>query len=388
MNKVVIVSAKRLPIGKFGGALKDISATDLGSYAINGALDAINIDRKDIELVIMGSVLQAGLGQNPSRQAAMKAGIPQEVPAFTVNEVCGSSLKAIHLGMQSIQLGEQSVVLVGGFENMSQTPYIIKNARFGAKYNNLVQEDSLYHDGLMDVFSKQPMGVTAENVASKYDVSRLEQDTYAYESQVRAAKAIESGYFNEEIVPVQLRQGLLTEDEGVRKDTSIEGLSKLKTVFQEDGTVTAGNSSTLNDGAAAIILMSEEEAIKRNLKILAYAESYTEMGTDPSLMAYAPYYAINNLLDKNKLSVEDIDLFEVNEAFGSQMVAIIRNLKIDRNKININGGGISIGHPIGATGSRIVVSLINQLEKEDKKTGVASLCMGGGMGSALLLRRV
>lgn len=387
MNKVVIVGAKRLPIGKFGGALKDIKATDLGAKAIEGVLESVDINKEDVELVIMGTVLQAGQGQNPARQAAMKAQIPKEVPSFTVNEVCGSGLKAIHLGMQAIQLGEQSIVMVGGFENMSQSPYLIKNARFGAKYNNLVQEDVLYQDGLMDVYSQKPMGITAENLAEKYDVSREAQDAYALLSQTRAKEAIENNYFEEEILPIETRQGILTQDEGVRFDTTLEGLSKLRPAFSKDGSVTAGNSSTLNDGAAALLMMSEEEAKKRNLEILAYVESYHEIGMEPSLMGYAPYYAISKLLEKNQLKTEDIDLYEINEAFSVQMIAILKDLNLDVKKVNIKGGGISLGHPIGASGSRIVVSLLNQLKKENKERGVASLCMGGGMGSALLLRK-
>ncbi len=387
MNKVVIVGAKRLPIGKFGGALKDIKATDLGTYAMQGVFHSVDVDRNDIELVIMGTVLQAGQGQNPARQAAIKAGIPESVPAFTVNEVCGSGLKAIHLGMQAIQLGEQSVVMVGGFENMSQAPYLIRNARFGAKYNNLVQEDVLATDGLMDVYSNLPMGHTAEKLADKYKIARKSQDAYALLSQTRAKEAQESGYFRSEITQVVTENGIFAEDEGIRKDTTLEKLSKLKPAFKEFGSVTAGNSSTLNDGAAAILMMSEKEAKRRRLRILAYVESYQEIGMDPSLMGYAPYYAITKLLEKNKLKTEDIDLFEINEAFSVQMIAILNDLRLDVQKVNIKGGGISIGHPIGASGTRIVVSLINQLEKENKTRGIASLCMGGGMGSALLIKR-
>ncbi len=387
MHKVVIVGAKRLPIGKFGGALKDIKATDLGAYAMQGVFNSVDVAREDVELVIMGTVLQAGQGQNPSRQAAMKAGIPKTVPSFTVNEVCGSGLKAIHLGMQAIQLGEQKVVMVGGFENMSQAPYILRNARFGAKYNNLVQEDILATDGLTDVYSQLPMGHTAENLAKEHEIARKSQDAYALLSQTRAKEAQESGYFNPEIVPVVTNKGIFDQDEGIRKDTTMEKLASLKPAFLEHGSVTAGNSSTLNDGAAAILMMSEKEAKRRKLPILAYVESYHEIGMEPSLMGYAPFHAISGLLEKNKISTKDIDLFEINEAFSVQMIAIIKDLQLDIHKVNIKGGGISLGHPIGASGTRIVVSLINQLQKEGKERGIASLCMGGGMGSALLIRK-
>lgn len=384
MHKVVIVGAKRLPIGKFGGALKDIKASELGSKAIQGLLRSVNFPEKDVQLVIMGTVLQAGQGQNPARQAAIGAHIPKEVPSFTVNEVCGSGLKAIHLGMQAIRLGEQDVVVVGGFENMSMSPYLLTNARFGAKYNNLTQVDALYQDGLMDAFSQGPMGVTAENIATKHNISRETQDAYALLSQTRAKEAVDSGYFVDEITPVE---GILDYDEGVRKDTSMEKLGRLKPAFVNDGTVTAGNSSTLNDGAAALLLMSEEEANKRQLPILAYVESYHEIGMEPNYMSYAPYYAISDLLKKNKLETQDIDLYEINEAFAAQMVALLNDLKLEASRVNIKGGGISLGHPIGASGARIVVSLIHQLHKENKNTGVASLCMGGGMGAALLIKK-
>ncbi|HZJ87384.1 MAG TPA: acetyl-CoA C-acyltransferase, partial [Erysipelothrix sp.] len=306
MNKVVIVAAKRLPIGKFGGSLKDIKAPVLGSKAIEGVLSSVNFPAEDVELVIMGTVLQAGQGQNPARQAAMGANIPKEVPSFTINEVCGSGLKAIHLGAQAIMLGEQDVVMVGGFENMSQSPYLIRNARFGAKYNNLVQEDVLYQDGLMDVYSKEPMGITAENLARQYKISRETQDAYALLSQRRAKEGIESGYFKSEIIPVETKTGVFVHDEGIRLDTTLAKLIKLKPAFKENGSVTAGNSSTFNDGAAALLMMSEKEAKRRRMKVLAYVEGYNEVGIDPQVMGYAPYYAINNLLDKQKMKIDDI----------------------------------------------------------------------------------
>lgn len=387
MNKVVIVSAARTPLGKFGGKLKDIKAPQLGAYALQGALEKINLSPEDIELVIMGNVLQAGLGQNPARQSAFLAGVGKETPAFTVNEVCGSGLKTIHLAMQAIKLGEQDIVAVGGFENMSQTPYILKNSRFGANYNNLELKDLLHHDGLLDVYSGEPMGITAENIAELHNITREQQDKYAFESTQRAIKAIESGVFADEIVPVEIKGGVLDQDEGVRFDTSLEKLSKLRPAFKEDGSVTAGNSSTLNDGAAALVLMSEQEALRRGMKILSYVEDYQEIGMEPSLMGYAPFYAIDKLVKKNDLDLSAIDLFEINEAFASQMIAVINDLKLDASKVNVNGGGISLGHPIGTSGARIVVSLVHQMNRDNVEQGIASICMGGGMGSALLLNR-
>ena len=387
MNKVVIVSAARTPLGKFGGKLKDIKAPQLGAYALKGAIEKINLNPNDIELVIMGNVLQAGLGQNPARQAAFLSGIPKETPSFTVNEVCGSGLKTLHLAMQAIKLGEQDVIAVGGFENMSQTPYVLMNSRFGASYNNLQLTDLLHHDGLLDVYSQEPMGITAENLVAKHNITREAQDEYAFMSTQRAIKAIENKTFEDEIVPIPLKYETMTQDEGVRFDTSLEKLSKLRPSFKEGGSVTAGNSSTLNDGAAALILMSEAEAKRRNLEILSYVEDYQEIGTDPSLMGYAPYYAINKLAKKNDLDLDSIDLFEINEAFSSQMIAVIDDLNLDINKVNVNGGGISIGHPIGTSGARIVVSLVHQMSKDNLDSGIASICMGGGMGSALLLKR-
>lgn len=387
MNKVVIVSGARTPLGKFGGKLKDIKAPQLGAYALQGAIEKINMDPNDIELVIMGNVLQAGLGQNPARQSSFLAGIGKETPAFTINEVCGSGLKTVHLAMQAIKLGEQDIVAVGGFENMSQSPYILKNSRFGANYNNLELKDLLHHDGLLDVYSGEPMGITAENIATLHNITREQQDQYAYMSTQRAIKAIESGVFEDEIVPVAIKGGVLTQDEGVRFDTSLEKLSKLRPAFKENGSVTAGNASTLNDGAAALILMSEKEALRRGLRILSYVEDYQEIGMDPSLMGYAPFYAINKLVKKNNIDLNAVDLFEINEAFSAQMIAVINDLKLDINKVNVNGGGISLGHPIGTSGARIVVSLVHQMNRDNLSEGIASICMGGGMGSALLLHR-
>lgn len=381
MENVVIVSAKRTPIGKLGGSLSKLKATELGRHAIDGLFKDVEVDRRDVDLVIMGNVLQAGLGQNPARQAAISANIPLQVPAFTVNEVCGSGMKAIHLGMQSIMLGESKVVVVGGFENMSQAPYLLKNARFGAKYNNLEAIDSMYHDGLMDIYSEKAMGLTAENVAKKHEISRLEQDEYAYRSQKLATQATKEGKFKKEIVSI----GTLAEDESIREDTTMEKLSSLRPAFDKEGTITAGNASTINDGAAALLLMSESEALAKGVDILAYLDGYVEIGNDPDYMGYAPYYAIRSLYEKMEVSDEEIDFYEINEAFASQILAVIKDLKLDINKVNRLGGAIALGHPIGASGARIVVSLVHQLKSQEK--AIASLCIGGGMGSALLVSK-
>lgn len=381
MENVVIVSAKRTPIGKLGGSLSKLKATELGRHAIDGLFKDVEVDRRDVDLVIMGNVLQAGLGQNPARQAAISANIPLHVPAFTVNEVCGSGMKAIHLGMQSIMLGESKVVVVGGFENMSQAPYLLKNARFGAKYNNLEAIDSMYHDGLMDIYSEKAMGLTAENVAKKHEISRLEQDEYAYRSQKLATQATKEGKFKKEIVSI----GTLAQDESIREDTTMEKLSSLRPAFDKEGTITAGNASTINDGAAALLLMSESEALAKGVDILAYLDGYVEIGNDPDYMGYAPYYAIRSLYEKMEVSDEEIDFYEINEAFASQTLAVIKDLKLDINKVNRLGGAIALGHPIGASGARIVVSLVHQLKSQEK--AIASLCIGGGMGSALLVSK-
>ena len=381
MENVVIVSAKRTPIGKFGGSLSNLKATELGRHAIDGLFEDAKIDRADVDLVIMGNVLQAGLGQNPARQAAISANIPLKVPAFTVNEVCGSGMKAIHLGMQSIMLGESKVVVVGGFENMSQAPYLLKNARYGAKYNNLEAIDSMYHDGLMDIYSEKAMGLTAENVAKKHDISRLEQDEYAYRSHKLATQATQEGKFKREIVSI----GTLAQDESIRNDTTMEKLSSLRPAFDKEGTITAGNASTINDGAAALLLMSESEALAKGIDVLAYLDGYVEIGNDPDYMGYAPYYAIRSLYEKMGVSDEEIDFYEINEAFASQTLAVIKDLKLNIDKVNRLGGAIALGHPIGASGARIVVSLVHQLKSQEK--AIASLCIGGGMGSALLVSK-
>lgn len=387
MRDVVVVKALRTPIGRFNGAFKDVSATALGSRVIAGVLRDSGIEKEAIGSVIMGNVLQAGLGQNPARQAAVGAGLPYSCVAMTINEVCGSGLKAIHLGKQAIQLGEHDIVIVGGFENMTQAPYLLDNVRSGAKYNNLSSKDSLYHDGLMDAFSNEAMGVTAQRVADLYGVSRQEQDLFALKSQKKAAFARRQGWFKREIVAVETRQGFVEADEAIREDTTIEQLSSLRPVFKQDGSVTAGNASTINDGAAALLLMARDTAEQRGITPLATLKDFVEVGIDPDIMGYAPFTAIEKLEAVSGIGRNQIDRFELNEAFASQSVAVIRDLNLAEEKVNVAGGAIALGHPIGASGARIVVSLIHELIRSETQRGMASLCIGGGLGMALMIER-
>lgn len=388
MKEVVIIDAARTPIGKFGGSLKDVSAVDLGAIALKGVLERANIAPERIDQVIFGNVLQAGLGQNVARQVAIKAGIPYKVPGVTINEVCGSGLKAIMLGRQAIQLGEADIVAVGGTENMSQAPLLLNPEFYGEEIDSKNLKNSMLIDGLTDVYGEYHMGITAENVAKKFAVSREEQDKFAHNSQMKAANAQEKNLFEEEIVPVRLPNGSFFEgDETIRANSTLEKLATLKSVFQEDGTVTAGNSSGINDGASAVILMSKEKAIAENIPYLATIKVTSEVGVDPAIMGYAPYYAVNEALAKGEYSIDDIDLFHLNEAFASQSVAVARDLNIPAEKLNIYGGAIALGHPIGASGARIVVSLLNELKHENKQVGLASLCIGGGIGIAIVIER-
>lgn len=388
MEEVVIISATRTPIGKFGGSLSNISAVTLGTIATDEALKRAKITPKDVDNVIFGNVLQAGLGQNPARQIAINSGIPYEVPAMTINEVCGSGLKSVILGAQSIMLGDADIVVAGGTENMSQAPYLTPNLRWGNKLGNATMIDSMVHDGLTDAFTKVHMGITAENIANQFGISREEQDQFSLDSQIKATKAINNGRFKDEIVPVKVslpkgKEMIFSEDEYVRYDTTLESLQKLKPAFIQDGTVTAGNSSGINDGATALVLMKKSLAEERKLPYLGTIKGYAEAGIDPSIMGYAPYYSIKNLLNKTGSSLEDIDLFELNEAFASQSIAVIRELDLNINKVNVNGGAIALGHPIGASGARILVSLLYEMNKRDSKTGLVSLCVGGGIGISM-----
>lgn len=388
MKEVVIVSAVRTPIGKFGGSLKDVSAVELGKIVVEDALKRANIETSDIQQVIFGNVLQAGLGQNPARQIAIHAGIPFEVPAMTINEVCGSGLKAVMLGRQAIQLGEAEVVVVGGTENMSQAPFLMENHRFGYKFGNDQLVDSMINDGLSDAFGQYHMGITAENVAEKFKVSRKEQDEFAYQSQMKAKKAEEQGFFEAEIVPVTLKNGTMMEkDETIRYDTSMEKLERLKPAFKKDGTVTAGNASGINDGASALVLMSKERAETEGIPYLATIRATAEIGIDPAIMGYAPYYAVKEAVKKSGYTLSEIDLFQLNEAFASQSVAVVKDLKIDPAKTNIYGGAIALGHPIGASGARVLTTLLYELKQTNQQTGVASLCIGGGLGVAMIVER-
>ena len=392
MEEVVIVSAARTPIGSFGGSLKNCNAVELGKTATEAALNRAGLSPDEVDSVIFGNVLQAGIGQNTARQIAVAAGIPYEKTAMTINEVCGSGLKAIILASQAIRLGDARTVVVGGTESMSQAPYLLPNQRWGSKLGDINTIDSLVHDGLTDSFDQQHMGITAETVAERFQVSREEQDAFALHSQQKAAAAQEAGYFNQEIAPIILidrknQQKVVAEDEYIRKDATIESLGKLRPAFQKNGTVTAGNASGINDGAAALVLMSKSEAEAKGVPYLATIKGYAETGIDPAIMGYAPYYAIKQVLSKTGLLADDIDLFELNEAFASQSIAVIRDLGLPEEKINISGGAIALGHPIGASGSRILVTLLHALERTDTKLGLASLCIGGGMGIAMIVER-
>lgn len=387
MRDVVIVGAARTAIGKFGGSLIGTTAVEIGTVVIKEAMNRARIKPEDVDYVVMGNVIQSGLGQNPARQASVHAGIPYSTPAMTINEMCGSGMKSIHLGMQSILLGESDIAVVGGFENLSQAPHIVKNGRFGSKMRNLETQDTITVDGFTDAFTQELMGMTAEHVADQFNVSREDQDAFALESQLRASKAQSEGIFKAEIVPVETKKGIFEEDEYIRHNSTLEGLQKLKPSFREGGSVTAGNSSGVNDGAAALVIMSREKAEAMNLEILATINGFAEIGMDPSIMGYAPYLAVSKLVEKTKIDLNSVDRFELNEAFAAQSLAVIRDLNIDANKVNVNGGAISLGHPIGASGARIMVTLIYEMLRSESKRGIASLCIGGGMGVAMLLDR-
>jgi acetyl-CoA C-acetyltransferase len=392
MEEIVIVSAARTPIGSFGGSLKNCTAVDLGRTATEAALKRAGLSPDAVDSVIFGNVLQAGVGQNTARQIAVAAGIPYEKTAMTINEVCGSGLKSVILGSQTIRLGDAKIVIVGGTESMSQAPYLLPNQRWGSKLGDISAIDSLVHDGLTDAFDQQHMGITAETVAERFQVSREEQDAFALRSQQKAAVAQDAGYFKQEIAPVILtdrknQQTIVAEDEYIRKDATNEKLSKLRPAFQKNGTVTAGNSSGINDGAAALVLMAKSEAEAKGIPYLATIKGYAETGIDPAIMGYAPYYAIKQVLSKTGLRAENIDLFELNEAFASQSIAVSRDLGLPEEKVNISGGAIALGHPIGASGSRILVTLLHALERTELNIGLASMCIGGGMGIAMVIER-
>ncbi len=390
MREVAVVKALRTPVGSFGGSLKSVSAVDLGALVINEVLRETGIEPGDVDEVIMGNVLQAGLGQNPARQAAIHAGIPFDVPALTINKVCGSGLKSIILAAQSIMLGDAEIVVSGGMENMSRSPYALEDARWGMRMGDSKAVDTMITDGLWCAFNNYHMGITAENVAADFNISREEQDAFALTSQERALAAIDSGRFKDEIVPVSVPQRkkdplIFEVDEFPRRGVSQEGLAKLRPAFKKDGTVTAGNASGLNDGAACVLMMSTQKAAQLNLKPLAVIRGYASGGVDPRIMGTGPIPASTKALKKAGLRVEDMDLVEANEAFAAQALAVARTLKFDMAKVNVSGGAIALGHPIGASGARIFVTLLHEMKKRESRYGLATLCIGGGQGVGVVV---
>lgn len=392
MTKAVIVSATRTAIGSFNGALTSVGAIDLGKIVIEEALKRASLETGVVNEVIMGNVLQAGLGQNPARQAALRANIPGSVPAFTVNKVCGSGLKSVALAAQSILAGDNDIVVAGGMENMSQAPYLLNSkVRWGLKMGNAELYDTMVNDGLTCATNHYHMGITAENIAEQYGISRQEQDELALRSQQLATQAISNGEFVDEIVPVTIssRKGeiIFKQDEYPKADSSIEGLAKLRPAFKKEGTVTAGNASGINDGAAALVVMSETKAKELGLKPLATIRSYASGGVDPSVMGLGPVPATKLALQKASLQLSDIDLIEANEAFAAQFLGVGRELNFDMDKTNIHGGAIALGHPIGASGARILVTLLYSMIHHNKQLGLATLCIGGGQGAAVIIER-
>ncbi|MBV7276577.1 acetyl-CoA C-acetyltransferase [Clostridium sp. PL3] len=391
MKEVVIISAVRTAVGKFGGALKDVPAAELGAIVIKEALNRAKVKPELVDEVIMGNVIQAGLGQNIARQAIIKAGLPEEVPGFTLNKVCGSGLRAVSLAAQMIKAGDAEVVIAGGMENMSAAPYVLQAARWGQRMGNGAIVDTMVNDALTDAFQGYHMGMTAENIAENWNLTREMQDEFAAASQQKAEAAIKNGRFKEEIVPVVIknRKGeiVFDTDEFPRFGTTAESLGKLKPAFKKDGTVTAGNASGINDGAAAMVIMSAEKAEELGLKVMAKITSYGSKGLDPAIMGYGPFYATKKALEKANLTIEDMDLIEANEAFAAQSLAVAKDLNFDMEKVNVNGGAIAIGHPVGCSGARILTSLLYEMEKRDVKRGLATLCIGGGMGTAIIVER-
>jgi acetyl-CoA C-acetyltransferase len=389
-NSVVITSATRTGVGSLGKTLRNIPSNELGSIVIAEAIKKIKIEKEDVDEVIMGQVLTAGTGQNPARQASIKSGIPKEKPAYLVNQVCGSGIRSVASGFQSIKSGDSKIIISGGQENMSLAPHAI-HLRDGKKLGDTEMIDTMIKDGLWDAYNGYHMGVTAENVAKKFQVTREEQDKFAFSSQQKALKAQSSNRFKEEIVNFKIKSKTaevdFNKDEHPRDGVSLESLSRLKPVFQKDGTVTAGNASGINDGAAAVTLMSSEEANKRNLKGLVSIKSWASCGVDPALMGTGPIPSSKKALDLAGWSVKEVDLFEINEAFAAQSIAVLKTLSIPEEKVNVNGGAIALGHPIGASGTRILVTLIHEMIKRDVNKGLATLCIGGGMGIAMCIER-
>ncbi|WP_438442703.1 acetyl-CoA C-acetyltransferase [Kluyvera georgiana] len=392
MKDVVIVGAVRTPIGCFQGALARHSAVELGSLVINALVERSGIAATSIDEVIIGQVLTAGTGQNPARQSAIKGGLPNTVSAITINDVCGSGLKALHLATQAIQCGEADVVIAGGQENMSRAPHVLTDSRTGAQLGNSQLIDSLVHDGLWDAFNDYHMGVTAENLAREYGISREQQDAWALSSQHKARKAIDSGRFRDEIVPVINphpggQPQIVDTDEQPQTDASAEALARLSPSFDLSGSVTAGNASSINYGAAAVLMMSESKALELGLPILARIRAFASVGVDPALMGIAPVYATRRCLERAGWQLNEVDLIEANEAFAAQAISVGKMLEWNEQKVNVNGGAIALGHPIGASGCRILVSLVHEMIKRDARKGLATLCIGGGQGVALAVER-
>lgn len=392
MQEVVIVAATRTAIGSFQGALANVSAVDLGAAVIRQLLAQTGLNPAEVDEVIMGQVLTAGAGQNPARQASIKAGLPVAVPAMTLNKVCGSGLKALHLGAQAIRCGDADVIIAGGQENMSLANYVLPGARTGLRMGHAQIVDTMISDGLWDAFNDYHMGITAENLVEKYDISREQQDAFAAASQQKAVAAIEGGRFVDEITPILIPQRKgdplsFATDEQPRAGTTAESLAKLKPAFKKDGSVTAGNASSLNDGAAAVILMSAEKAKALGLPVLAKIAAYANAGVDPAIMGIGPVSATRRCLDKAGWSIDQLELIEANEAFAAQSLAVAKDLEWDLSKVNVNGGAIALGHPIGASGCRVLVTLLHEMIKRDAKKGLATLCIGGGQGVALAIER-
>ncbi|ARM83028.1 Acetyl-CoA acetyltransferase [Marinobacter salarius] len=392
MRDVVIVAAKRTAVGSFGGGLSSLSADKLGSAVIKALLEETGVAADQVNEVVLGQVLTAGCGQNPARQASINAGIPASVPAMTINKVCGSGLKAVHMAVQAIRCGDAELMIAGGQESMSQAPHVLPNSRNGQRMGNWNMVDTMISDGLWDAFNDYHMGVTAENIVEKYGITREEQDEFAAASQQKAAAAIDAGYFESQIVPITIpqRKGeplIVNTDENPRAGVTADSLGKLRGAFKKDGTVTAGNASSLNDGAAAVIVCSADKAKELGLEPLATIRAHANAGVDPAIMGTGPIPASQRCLKLAGWSVDDLDLVEANEAFAAQAISVNRDLGWDTAKVNVNGGAIALGHPIGASGCRILVSLLHEMARRDAKKGLATLCIGGGMGVALAVER-
>lgn len=392
MTEVVIVAAGRTALGNFSGGLAKVAAPELGATVIRALLEKTGVKAEQVSEVILGNVLTAGLGQNPARQAVRRAGLPDAVPGLTINQVCGSGLKAVALGAQAILAGDAEIVIAGGQENMSASPHILNGSRDGFRMGNASLVDSMVYDGLTDAYNNYHMGVTAENIAKKYSITREEQDALALSSQQKAAAAQAAGRFVDEIIPVVIPQKkgdpvVFNQDEFIKPSTTAESLAKLRAAFDKEGTVTAGNASGINDGAAAVLLMSRDKANELGLTVLASIKASASTGLDPTIMGMGPVSATQKALAKAGWSIDDLDLIEANEAFAAQALGVARELKWDLNKVNVNGGAIALGHPIGASGCRVLVTLIHEMVRRDAKKGLATLCIGGGMGVALCVER-